>query len=308
MIQAVKPTEQIEIELKYTGPDVELGTMSIEDMVPALQGFSSAYGKIASEGDLSVTHSLRITGVGKGSFHILIEIATFVQNNADQVALIANATQIASFGGIGAVAVVKTMMHVVSLVKHTQKLPYEETINANNQSIVITNSKNVTLEVPISVYNIFKNGTIQQDLSKIVQPLENGKIDSTTLVAKINKEILSQEVSLEEKKFFEVEEIVVTETKEMWLQGMLNSLTKTTNRGFFLLSDGSRVSYKLATKSPEDMYPYFIHKGLVKVRCKAHLDENLKPAQIEIYEIQPLQGHLELPKSLDQFLKDSEED
>ncbi len=302
----MKPTEQIEIELKYTGEDVEQGTMSIEDMVPALQGFSSAYGKIASEGDLSVTHSLRITGVGKGSFHILIGIATYVQNNPEQVALIANAATIGSIGTAGALGVIKTMMWVISLTKHIQKAPYEQTIHANNQSIVISNSKNVKLEVPIKIYNLYKMGTIQQDLSKIVQPLEQGKIDSTTLIAKVDSEILSEEISLEEKKFFETEEVVVTETKEMWLQGILNSLTKTTNRGFLLLSDGSRVSYKLASGNPENLYPYFIHKGLVKVRCKAHLDENLKPAQIDIYEIQPLEGTLDFPKSLDEMMENGE--
>ncbi|MDB5244737.1 MAG: hypothetical protein JWN18_607, partial [Parcubacteria group bacterium] len=268
---------------------------------------SSAYGKIASDGDLSVTHSLRITGVGKGSFHILIEIATFVQNHKDQVALIANVSEITSVGTIGAAAVVKSMMYVMRLVKHTQKLPYEETINADNQSIIISNSKNVKLEVPITVYNLFKNDTIQQDLSKIVQPLESGKIDSTTLVARINKEVLLEEIKLEEKKFFEAEEVVVTETKEMWLQGILNSLTKTTNRGFLLLGDGTRVSYRLVGKNPENLYPYFIHKGLVKVRCKAHLDSKLKPAQIEIYEIQSIQGQMDFPESLNQFLKDNED-
>ncbi len=305
IILILKPTEQIEIELKYTGSDVDQGTMSIEDMVPALQGFSSAYGKIASENNLSITHSLRITGVGKGSFHILIEIATYAQNHADQISLIANATQISSVCVGGAVFVVKTIMSVINLTKHTQKLPYEQTVNAHNQSVVVTNSKNVKLEIPINVYNLYKNGTIQQDLNKIVKPLENGKINSTTLIAKIDKEILSEEIKLEEKRFFEVEEVVVTETKEMWLQGILNSLTKTTNRGFLLLTDGTRVSYRLATNNPEEMYPFFIHKGMVKVRCKAHLDENLKPAQIDIYEIQPLQGNLEFPKSLEKFIKDN---
>ncbi len=39
------PKQEVSITLKYSGRDVEDGTMSIEDVVPALQGFSSAYGK-----------------------------------------------------------------------------------------------------------------------------------------------------------------------------------------------------------------------------------------------------------------------
>jgi hypothetical protein len=33
------PKEQIEIHLRYEGPDVNDGTMSIQDIVPVLEGF-----------------------------------------------------------------------------------------------------------------------------------------------------------------------------------------------------------------------------------------------------------------------------
>src|SRR5687767_11136407 len=55
--------EQLEIHLRYEGPDVNDGTMSVEDIVPVLQGFSSAYGKLASTADPQSTHRLRIAAV-----------------------------------------------------------------------------------------------------------------------------------------------------------------------------------------------------------------------------------------------------
>lgn len=285
-------SEKVLLELNYEGKDVDDGSMSIEDMVPALQGFSSAYGKIAGQGNIEVQHSLRVTAVEKGSFHILLDVTTYIMQNADKISAIASATQIASFGTGGALGIIKAIMWVISLKKHTQKQPYSETINAGSQSVIVSNSKNVKLEVPIYVFQIFKSGAIEQDLNKIVQPLESGKIESTEIVAKMAKEVIKETVSVEEKQFFDVEEVVITETKEMWLTGILNSLTKTTNRGFFLLNDGSRISYKLASGKPEDLYPFFVVKGLVRVRCIAHLDENLKPAQIDIYEIQKAQEEL----------------
>ncbi|PJE73929.1 MAG: hypothetical protein COV01_03770 [Candidatus Taylorbacteria bacterium CG10_big_fil_rev_8_21_14_0_10_41_48] len=282
-------SEKVLIELNYEGRDVDNGSMSVEDMVPALQGFSSAYGKIAGLSDLEVRHSLRVTAVEKGSFHILLDVSTFIVQNKDQLEAIASVTTIASLGLSGAIGIVKAIMWTIQLTKHTEKKPYSETINANNQSIVVTNSKNVSVEVPIQIFQIFKSGSVSADLNKIVQPLETGKIDSTEIVAKTKQETIKEKILVDEKKFFDVEEIVITKTQEMWLTGMLNSLTKTTNRGFFLLNDGSRISYKLANDKPENLYPFFIHKGLVKVKCVAHMDENLKPAQIDIFDIEKAQ-------------------
>lgn len=129
-------------------------------------------------------------------------------------------------------------------------------------------------------------------MQKITQPLEESRVESTTLQVRGEKVTLEERIVLEDKGFFEVEEIVVTETKEMWLNGMLVSLNKSTNRGSFYLNDGTRVPYRLAAEKPEEMYIHFIYKGPVKVRCKASLDENLKPAHVDIFEIVQLQNRM----------------
>lgn len=284
--------EKIEIELEYTGTDVDDGTMSLEDMIPALQGFSSAYGKIATLQNPEAQHRLRITGVKKGSFKILLDAWNLMAQHQDQLQIGANIAQVSATmagGSIVAYKVIDWIIGVIKTTKHTKKQPYTEKINADNQSIVITNCENVTLEIPMEVFRIYKEGLLAQDLNKITKPLNDSRIDSTTLKVKSGTQEIQEKISIEEKGFFEVEEIIITSTKEMWLTGVLNSLTKTTNRGFFYLSDGTRISYHLANDKPEDMYKFFVHKGPVKVRCIASLDENLKPAQIDIFEIMPLQ-------------------
>lgn len=287
--------EKVEIELQYTGTDVDDGTMSLEDMLPALQGFSSAYGKIAMLQNPDTQHKLRITGVKKGSFHILLEAWNLATQNANQLQI---ATNIAVLGttaaGVTTVAykTVEAIIGVIKVTKHTKKQSYTERINADNQSVVITNCENVTLEVPLEVFRVYKDGLLNQDLNKIVRPLDDNKINSTTIKVRSDNSELMEKIAIEDRSFFEVEEVVVTNTQEMWLTGVLNSLTKTTNRGSLYLNDGTRVPYRLSGDKPEDMYKFFIHKGAVKVRCVASLDENLKPTQIDISEIMPLQGSM----------------
>ena len=153
-------TEKIEIELQYTGTDVEDGTMSLEDMIPALQGFSSAYGKIATLQNPEAQHKLRVTGVKKGSFHILLEAWNLANQNADQLQVIANIATVGSIATIGAYKVVDSIIGVIKTIKHTKKQSYTERINADNQSVVITNCENVTLEVPLEVFRIYKENII----------------------------------------------------------------------------------------------------------------------------------------------------
>src|SRR5262245_9740556 len=76
------PSEQLEIRLKYDGPDVDDGSMSLQDAVPVLQGFASAYGKIAALEDPHSTHRLRITAVRPGSVVFALDVWQFLNDNA----------------------------------------------------------------------------------------------------------------------------------------------------------------------------------------------------------------------------------
>jgi|GEM_PF-1170056 len=293
MIYMRRPdVEKVEIEIEYAGKEVDDGTMALEEIIPALQGLSSAYGKVAVLQNPEAQHKLRVTGVGKGTFHILVEAWNLAVANKDAIGLTSEIVTIASVAGIAAYNVIKTIVGVVTTTKHIKKKPYTEKINGINQSINITNSENVTIEVPLYVYQIYKEGLIKQDLNKITGSLEEAKIDSTTLKVKSKQGNIEETITAQEKSFFEVEEVITATTKEMWLTGVLNSLTKTTNRGSFYLNDGTRVPYHLGGENPESMYRHFIYKGQVKVKCVASLDENLKPVQIDIFEIIPLQSPL----------------
>lgn len=64
--------EPIRVSLRYRGPEVDDGEMDIADVVEALQGFSGAYGKVASEVMPDATHQLRVGAIEKNSFDVYL--------------------------------------------------------------------------------------------------------------------------------------------------------------------------------------------------------------------------------------------
>jgi hypothetical protein len=278
--------ETVPLEIKYAGPDVDDGSMSISDVVPALQGLASAYGKIAVEENLKVKHNIRVTGVRRGSFEILLEVCASPEA-IDNAVLVGGL----SFGaGLSAKIVIEKLVAVIKLTKHVNKNNFNTKVEGTD-NISVTNSENVSITFPLNVYQIYTSGLIKSDIAKIAEPINPNKIDSATIKVDSQEEV----ITYADKTLFDTENVEVTKTQRMTLKGWLNSLTKTTNRGYFNLKDGSRVTYSLAVEEPESLYEFFIHKGPVEIDCEAHLDENLKPILLDIYDIAPLQSDLGLP-------------
>lgn len=282
---ATKPTEQLQIQLRYEGPDVENGSMSVEDIIPVLQGFSSAYGKLATVDDPQSIHRIRITGVKPGSANIILEVWQFLGDNA---AALGGASVVTT----GAYFIVRKIWGAIKLKKHTQKKPFKEKINGTN-SITVINSNNVEIVVPLELYELFKSKQIDGDLNKMMQPLEKDHIDSVELSATDpSGEILSERVSADERPYFDVELITATTTRETWLVVKLNSLTKSTNNGWAYLGDGSRIFYRYTGSNTSKLYNLFSYSGPLRVKCTAHMDENLKVIELEILDLEKTQEDL----------------
>src|SRR5688572_22669690 len=130
------PAEIVPIRLKYEGPDVESGSMSVEDIVPVLQGFASAYGKIAAEQGAGVQHKIRITGVTKGSADILLEVWKALDDASGPL------TSVQVVGGAAA-SIVISIIGVLKLKRHLKNKPFKESITGVD-TVSVTNSENVT--------------------------------------------------------------------------------------------------------------------------------------------------------------------
>jgi hypothetical protein len=128
-----KPTETVPFVLRYEGPEVEEGSMSIEDIVPVLQGFASAYGKIASEQGVGVQHRIRITGVERGSANILLEVWDTLGKMADPLAS-------ASILAGAASVIVSSIIGVIRLKKHLKNRPYTTKVSGHDTVSVINSS------------------------------------------------------------------------------------------------------------------------------------------------------------------------
>ena len=282
--------EQIEIHLRYEGPDVEDGTMSIQDIVPVLQGFASAYGKLAAHDDPESTHRLKISAVSPGSADIILEIWTILGDNAMQITA---AGALAGLSGI-AYKIVRKITGVVGLKKHAQGQPFKEHISADH-GIVITNSNNVNLEFPLPVYELFKSGSLDKDMDRLTSPLVEGRIDAAEIEARsADGEVLRERITVEQRPYFKSkDDLAVTSTNDTWLVVRLNSLTKSTDSGWLYLNDGTRAFYRYVGESPQQLYSLFgTYDGLVRVQCKANMDENLKVVSLDIGWIERTQVKL----------------
>lgn len=277
--------DYLEIKLKYSGKEVDDGSMSLDDFLPVMQGFSSAYSKIAYSQNITLEHTLRIVAIEKGSVDFILQAwqkLGEVSGQIQAVPILAN----------GVKNTVSTILKLIGVTKHIKKQPFQTKISHNQNCIIVTNNENVDLEIPIGIFNLFKEGTVASDLAKMVRPLEKGRIDKAEIIAKGDNYEEKEIIIYQHKDYFDVGSTSITTTKETWLMGKFNSLTKSTNRGYFFLTDGTRVTYELKAEDPETMYPFFIYKGIVQVRCIVHLDENLKPNLIDIFDIKRVQEPL----------------
>jgi hypothetical protein len=274
-----------QIELVYDGPEVQDGTLAVEDMISALVGFGRAYAKVNELfSGPEEKHKLRVTGLERNSADIIISVQMVPVLDS----LLPHAQGILM--GVGAV-----LGGIAAVIKAKRVVGKEKnpTINVTNNGVVIVNKNNTQVTLDKRAYNLYKSGLIDADLDQMTRPLVEGAIDLVELRDEHKKPIPDTRISAEERDIFRIKEESVTTTKDdVILVGELRSLNKNTNRGQFVMNDGKRVSYKFATKKPQALYKGFAYSGQVKVRCRAHFDANLDLSFIEIFGVEPLQKSL----------------
>ncbi|HTP90047.1 MAG TPA: hypothetical protein VMJ34_24040 [Bryobacteraceae bacterium] len=100
------PKAELEIVLRYTGPEVDDGTMSLDDLVPVLQGVASGYGKVAALRGITGQHKLRLTAIRPGSANLILDVWNMVSDNATPINA---ATKIA----LAAMGIISTVIAVM---------------------------------------------------------------------------------------------------------------------------------------------------------------------------------------------------
>lgn len=278
--------EETRITLKYSGPSVEDGTLPLQDVVDALQGFSGAYSKIARLRSDGVEHELRVSAIKQNSFDVHIVAWLALANQAETIESLKIAYHATRW-------VIERIFKMMEVKKHAANQPISVAIEGANNTVVAINASGAKLVITPELLDLIRDKTLDADLNKIVSPLEPHKVESAELTAETEGQpVLKEKVNTEEREFFRP--ISVETTKDSEIVGKFVSLNKENNRGTFELSNGKHVPYRYSGPDPDSFHMTFARKGPIRVEGKVSFDENLEPTQVEVRAAHHLQKELPL--------------
>lgn len=278
---------RLEVHLRFEGPDVEDGTMSLEDIVPVLQGFANAFAELAKTDDPDSKHNVKIADVRQGSADVVLGVWTTVSDHPDFVtgaaALLIGSAQL----------IVRKIIGVVRLKRHVKRRPFKVEISGD-RNIVIMNSQKVSIETPKEIYDVFASGRIDKPLNKLTSPLAPGRIEAAEIEAlPANGEPFRERITSQERHCFELEDVVVTSSRRAHRIVTLVSVHKGTNNGTLLLTNGKRASYSYKGDNHSKLHRVFgTEDGPVIVQCEEKLDEEKEVVSLDIFDIERLQPDL----------------
>ncbi len=276
----------IDIALRYKGPDVEAGTMPVEDVVSALQGFAGAYGKIAKQRDPEVEHQLRVVALKTASFELFI--GTWMLMLSDP------GTQLKAFELVSGVSrwIVETIAKLIEAKKTGKGKPFSINVDGSNNTVILTNIEGATVTMTPDQFKIHESQMVDADLDKIADPLRLNHIDAVELTIADGTKKIEAEIGSAEREFFRPEETIVTTSRETEIDGTFVSLNKEKNSGTFRLKDGKGVPYHYSGAEEDRFHLDFSYHGPVRIKCTASLDDSLNPKRLDIQGVQRLQGTL----------------
>ncbi len=284
--------EQVRVVLRYAGQDVDDGTIDVEDVLAALNGFSSAFYRLADRESQDSKQRIKVTGISKSSANIQLEIFQLAQAHP----LIATAVtgSLAYVGKKIADVVIEKIAGVAKAKKHVQNGLYttEVAVSGDQNQIVIVNGVNARLPVDKDVFKLLQEGTIDAELDKMTSPLREDAVD----VFEIRRDSgQSPDLHLDasDRPYFSRTRREAATTAELTMIGTMNTISKTNNSGVFVAENGRRIRYRFTNEQRlAELYRQFAHLGPVKVTCTAKLDDNLDVISIDISNVEPVQVRL----------------
>ena len=286
------PFDQVRLSLRYAGRDVDDGTIDVEDMLAALNGFSSAFYRLADRESPDPKQRIKVAGISKSSANIELEIFNLVRAHPVFASAMTGAA-----GYVGkkiADVVIDKIAGVAKAKKHVQNSLYttEVAVDGDRNQIVIVNGVNARLPVDKDIFDLLQEGTIDAELDKMTSPLREDAVDVFE-IKRAEEKVPDLHLNASDRPYFSRMRKEATTTAELTMVGTMSTISKANNSGIFVAENGRRIRYRFTAeeKLPE-LYRQFAHLGPVRVRCTARLDENLDVIAIDINDVEPLQGHL----------------
>jgi hypothetical protein len=189
--------------------------------------------------------------------------------------------------------VIAKIFSIIEVKKHVKNKPFDISVKGDGNVVVVINAEGAELSIPPEIIGLIREKILDNDLNKIVSPLEPHRIESTEIIAESEgEETLVEKVTTEEREYFGPTSTVTT--KEADITGKFISLNKQNNRGTFELPNGRHVPYRYTGPNADNFPLQFARKGPVRVFGIATFNENLEPTQIEVKSASHLQRELPL--------------
>jgi hypothetical protein len=170
--------DSTEITLRYLGPDVDDGSIGVDDLLAALNGFSSAFYKVSERESANQQQRIKVTGISQSSANIHLSISDLIQAHPDA----SKAVGTALLGGVAYVGkkivdvVVEKISGVAKAKKHIQNGPYTTEITGNDNRIIIINGVGAQLPIEKDVFELLQDGGLDADLDRLTSPLREDAV------------------------------------------------------------------------------------------------------------------------------------
>ena len=281
-------------ELVYDGPNVASGTMSARYVAEVITGINRAFSIVASEHDLGDQYELRVRDVEHASFHLVLEAVAFSKANPG------SASAMAAGAAVGLNAITNVVSGAYRVVTDIGKLIYaKKQLKGRRVATIPTEFADgeVQLSAPDELviltklqYELLLGQRIDRQLSQIVSPLEQNRIDSFE-IKRAGQEIVS--VAATQRDYFDYFEITEEKSREAYeIVGTLNSLTKTSLRGTFYTADGIHVPYRYTGGDINQLFRGFSSREPIRVHGRVKYGSDGIPTSVEIEDMEPLQRSL----------------
>jgi hypothetical protein len=281
--------DKTDVTLRYAGIDVNDGSIGVDDLLSALNGFSSAFYKLAEREAPDSKQRIKVTGISQSSANIHLEIFQLAASHPKvSAAVVAGAAYV---GKKIADVVIEKIANVAKAKKHTQGGAYttEISVEGDRNQIIIVNGVNARLPVDRDVFEILEQGTIDSDLDKMSSPLREDAVD-TFEIKRATAKSADLRLDASDRPYFTKLRREATTTAELTMVGTMNTISKATNSGIFVADNGRRVRYRFTNEERlGELYKQFAHLGPVRITCTAKLDDNLDVISIDISDVTPLQ-------------------
>jgi hypothetical protein len=277
------PEPPLQVELRYRGPLVDDGTMSLNDVVKALQAFAGAYGKAADTLLSGTTHELLVSAVEVGSFRLVIQAFLHAPAVSDGLKAV---------GGVTAKWVFDKIKEAIQAKKHLKGGPLSPEIRDNKIALVAMDGG--TINITPEALRLLEGKTLDADLKRLIEPLSEGFVDGLDLTTVDDKGLRDEEsIEYAQKSYF-ADEGATEDKREVVLEGTLVSASKESLRGTFKLRNGNKVPYHYVGQDKVSLHGDYAYNGPLRVTGMGKFDASAVLMSIDITSAIRLQERLAL--------------